>query len=136
MHRNRVFLDSSFWIAFRDARQSHHAQARAVVSALFRERAAFVSTPFVFAETHATFARSRAIREMIIADFWENPLMDLAEVTEADHREALELLRRHGDKSYPFCDAISFVVIRRLELRRVAAFDDHFRQFGEFELLA
>lgn len=136
MHRNRVFLDSSFWIAFRDARQSHHSQARAVVAALFRERAAFVSTPFVFAETHATFARSRAIREAIIADFWDNPLMHLAEVTDSDHREALDLLRGNGDKSYPFCDAISFVIIRRLELRRVAAFDDHFRQFGGFELLA
>lgn len=133
MHQHRVFLDSSFWIAFRDDRQTHHAEARETVAALFRERAHFVGTAFVFAETHATFARSRAVRERIIADFWENPLLHLAEVTDADHLKAIALLRRHGDKSYPFCDAISFVVMQRLGVKRVAAFDDHFRQFGGLE---
>ena len=135
MHSHRVFVDSSFWIAFRDARQTHHARARDCLTALFRERNHFVSTPFVFAETHATFARSPAVRERIIADFWENPLLHFAEVTDADHREAIRLLRQHADKSYPFCDAISFVVMRRLGVKRVAAFDDHFRQVGGFEVI-
>ncbi len=135
MHAHRVFLDSSFWIAYRDARQTHHPQAREAVAVLFRERAQFVSTAFIFAETHATFARSQPVRERIIADFWENPLMHLAEVTDADHRKAIALLRQNGDQSYPFCDAISFVVIKRLGVRRVAAFDDHFRQFGGFEMV-
>ena len=135
MHNRRVFLDSSFWIAFRDARQTHHAQARDCLAALFRERTHFVSTPFVFAEIHATFARSPAVREKIIADFWENPLLHVAEVTDADHRAAIQLLRQHTDKSYPFCDAISFVVMRRLGVQRVAAFDDHFRQVGGFEVM-
>lgn len=135
MHRHRVFLDSSFWIAFRDARQTQHAAARARIADLFRARTQFISTTFVFAETHATFARSQRIRETIIADFWENPLLHLAEVTDADHRAAIALLRRHADKSYPFCDAISFVIIRRLAIGRVAAFDEHFRQFGGFEIL-
>lgn len=135
MHRHRVFLDSSFWIAFRDARQTHHSAARARVADLFRARTQFVSTAYVFAEVHATFARSQRVRETIIADFWENPLLHLAEVTNADHLAAIELLRHHADKSYPFCDAISFVIIRRLAIARVAAFDEHFRQFGGFEVL-
>src|SRR5262245_36993494 len=100
MHQRRVFIDSSFWIAYRDQRQTHHSEARAIVAALFKERALFISTPFVFAETHATFARSGAVRERIIADFWENPLMYMAEVTDADHREAITILRQHQDKSY------------------------------------
>ena len=135
MHSHRVFLDSSFWIAFRDARQTHHARARECLAALFQERTHFVSTPLVFAETHATFARSLAVREKIIADFWENPLLHFAEVTDADHRAAIQFLRQHADKSYPVCDAISFVVMRRLGVKRVAAFDDHFRQVGGFEII-
>jgi predicted nucleic acid-binding protein len=90
----------------------------------------------VFAEVHATFSRSRAVRERIIADFWENPLMHLADISGTEHRAAIELLRKHDDKSYPFCDAISFVVMQRLGVRRVVAFDDHFRQFGEFEVIS
>jgi predicted nucleic acid-binding protein len=31
---------------------------------------------------------------------------------------------------------LSFVVMRRLEIKQVATFDEHFRQFGEFEVLS
>lgn len=135
MHGHRVFIDSSFWIAFRNERQSHHARSRLLVEDLFRRRTQFISTPFVFAEVHATFSRSRAVRERIIADFWENPLLHMAAVSQADQQAAIALLRKHEDKSYPFCDAISFVTMERLEVKRVAAFDDHFRQFGDFEII-
>jgi predicted nucleic acid-binding protein len=135
IHRHRVFIDSSFWIAFRSQRQTHHERARRIVENLFEERAQFLSTPFVFAEVHATFSRSVVVREQIIADFWENRLLHLAEISEGDHREAIALLRQHEDKSYPFCDAISFVIMQRFQVRRAAAFDDHFQQFGEFEVL-
>jgi uncharacterized protein len=136
MHRHRVFIDSSFWIAFRNQKQTHHGRAREIVENLFEERAQFLSTPFVFAEVHATFSRSVLVREQIIADFWENRLLYLAEISTNDHRNAIALLRQHEDKTYPFCDAISFVIIQRLQVRRAAAFDDHFHQFGEFEVLS
>jgi len=68
-------------------------------------------------------------------DLLENPLLHFVEVTEVDHRAAIQLLRQHSDKSYLFCDAISFVAMRRLGVKRVAAFDDHFRQIGGFEVL-
>lgn len=136
MHGHRIFIDSSFWIAFRSDRQTHHERAREVVADMFKRRAEFLSTPFVFAEVHATFSRSRAVRDRIIADFWENPLMHLAEISRTEHKTAIELLRKYDDKSYPFCDAVSFVVMQRLGVRKVAAFDDHFHQFGEFEVIS
>ena len=79
---------------------------------------------------------SDLIREQIIRDFWENRLLHLAEVSHQDHQEAIKLLREYEDQTYPFCDAVSFVVMRRLGARRVAAFDDHFRQFSEFDVLS
>lgn len=136
MHHHRVFLDSSFWIAFRNERQSHHARSREIVTRLFQRRTQFISTPFVFAEVHATFSRSKHVRSQIIADFWENPLLHMAEVSQNDHRAAIELLREHEDKSYPFCDAVSFVIMARFQVKRVAAFDEYFCQFGEFEVLS
>ena len=136
IHRHRVFVDSSFWIACRSEKQTHHARARELLGQLFQTRTQFLATPFVFAEVHATFARSLKIREQIIQDFWDNRLMHLVEVSTQDHQEAIQLLRQNEDKSYPFCDAVSFVVMRRLGVRRAAAFDDHFQQFGEFEVLS
>ena len=48
----------------------------------------------------------------------------------------MQLLRQYRDKSFSLCDAVSFIVMRRLGLRQAATFDEHFRQLGEFEVIA
>ncbi|MGH7978612.1 MAG: hypothetical protein ACREE6_04510 [Limisphaerales bacterium] len=48
---------------------------------------------------------------------------------------AIELLRVNRDNTYPLCDALSFVIMRRLVIRRAVSFDKHFHQFGEFEII-
>ncbi len=133
---NRVFLDASFWISYRDEAETHHADAKRLLAGLFRERRHFVTTLPVLCEIHAYFARSARLREVVLRDLWENPVLAIEHVSHADQTHAMELLRGHRDKTYPLCDAISFVVMRRLQLKRVLAFDDHFRQFGEFEVLS
>lgn len=136
MHSHRVFLDASFWIAVRDEREACHAGARQVLLELFRHRSQFLTTTLVFAEIHAYFSRSLPKREQVLTDFWENPLVHFEPVSYADQQAAVMLLRQQRDKSYSFCDAVSFVILRRLEVRRVASLDDHFRQLGEFEVLS
>jgi predicted nucleic acid-binding protein len=134
--KSRIFLDSSFWIAYRDASQEDCPRARELVRQFFRDRKYFVTTVPVFCEIHARFARHKTRRQTIISDFWRNPLVHLEPLTDADHEEALAILGRQTDKYYPFCDVLSFVVMRRLEIKQVATFDEHFRQFGEFEVLS
>jgi predicted nucleic acid-binding protein len=133
--KSRIFLDASFWIAYRDARQVEYSRAWVLVQQFFKEQKHFVTTVPIFCEIHARFARHAARRKIIIADFWNNPLVHLEPLTDADYREALAILNEQADKNYPFCDVLSFVVMRRLEIKQVAAFDEHFRQFGEFEVL-
>jgi uncharacterized protein len=132
---NRVFIDASFWITYRDDREARQPVATRAVFELFRQRAHFVTTLPVFCEIHATFSRNPRKRATILADFWNNPLVTIEPVTHQDQEAAVELLRLNRDKTYPLCDAISFVVMRRLQLRRAAAFDNHFHQFGEFEII-
>ena len=131
-----VFLDASFWIAYRDERQNLHKQAKRILSAVFRRRIKFVTTFPVLCEIHAHFCRNTKKKRLIIQDFDNNPLVQIETITNADQQQAFELLRSQTDKTYSLCDAISFVVIRRLGLRRVLSFDKHFRQFGEFEVLS
>ena len=132
----RVFLDASFWIAYRDARQPQWARAGELVKQFFRERRKFVTTVPVFCEIHAHFARHIRRREEIISDFWRNPLMHLEPLVPADYADALGVLEKQLDKNYPFCDVLSFVVMRRLGVEQAASFDEHFRQFGGFEVLS
>ena len=135
MSENRVLLDSSFWICLRDERESNHASASALARDLVKERVRFVVTPLVFAETHAYFSRAALRRQQILDDVENNPIISCEPLFPADQTEAIRLLRQHKDKSYSLCDAISFVVMGRLGVRRVASFDEHFRQFGEFEVI-
>ena len=72
---------------------------------------------------------------MVLKDFYENPVVAPEEILHADQQAALELLRVNGDKTYSLCDALSFVVMRRLKIRRAVSFDKHFHQFGEFEII-
>ena len=131
-----VFLDASFWIAYRDERQNLHEQAKRILSVVFRRRIKFVTTLPVLCEIHAHFCRNAKKKHLIIRDFDNNPLVQIEAITNADQQQAFELLRSQTDKTYSLCDAISFVVIRRLGLNQVLSFDKHFRQFGEFEIIS
>ncbi|HEY2731112.1 MAG TPA: hypothetical protein VGK52_14315 [Polyangia bacterium] len=62
-------------------------------------------------------------------------LARVVHVTPDDHRRGLNLVERHADKSYSVCDAISFVVMERLRIKRAASFDRHFRQYGKFTVV-
>jgi uncharacterized protein len=56
-------------------------------------------------------------------------------VREKDEEKAIALIRAHRDKLYSYCDALSFVVMERLRIREVIAFDQDFRTYGKFALL-
>jgi predicted nucleic acid-binding protein len=130
----RVFLDASFWISRRDDREVRHPEAVAILEELVRQRVSFASSTLVFAEVHACFSRFPVIREVVIRDFWQNPLLHLEQPSHADHEAALKLLREYKDKEFSFCDAVSFVLMRRLKIQEAAALDDHFHQMGEFKV--
>ncbi|HEX3857671.1 MAG TPA: PIN domain-containing protein [Verrucomicrobiae bacterium] len=130
----RIFLDASFWISRRDDREVRHREAVSILEDLAAQRVSFVSSTLVFAEVHARFSRFPKIRETVINDFWQNRLLHLEQPLHADHEAALKLLREYGDKEFSFCDAVSFVLMRRMKIREAAALDDHFHQMGEFEV--
>ena len=131
----QVFLDTSFWIAYRDERQEQHAVARAILLEVFRGRNRLVTTLPVICEIQAYFSRSMVRKRAVLEDLWENPVLAIEELDHQDQVIAIELLRSRPDRSYSLCDSLSFVVMQRLGLRRVLTFDDHFRQFGGFEIV-
>jgi len=130
-----TFIDASFWIALRARTAPEHPTAVALGRRLAAERTFLACTDLVFAEVHAYFSRMRLLREQVISDFWDNRIVRFQEVNYQDKTSAVELLRQQKDKTYSYCDAISFMVMRRVKIRRAASFDIHFRQFGEFEVI-
>jgi uncharacterized protein len=136
MMRNSVFLDASFWIAYRDPiRQPHFSQAQKILQQLFQQRTRFVSTLPVVCEIYAYFSRDTSGKLQVLNDFYDNPLLQLIPVTGADEAEAIQIVSKHADKDYSLCDALTFAIMERVQISRAASFDRHFRQFGRFEVL-
>jgi uncharacterized protein len=130
-----VFVDSSFWIAYRGANQIEHTRACELARRLVAERTRLVTTYLAFAEIHAAFARKSQLRAQVVNDFTSGFRARIENPELGDYSNAFVLLRQHHDKAFSFCDAVSFVVMRRLSLSQALSLDGHFRQIGEFEIL-
>ncbi len=132
---NSIFLDASFWVVYRDQDEVNHAAAKQILADLRSQRTYFTTTLPVVCEIHANFCRRHRVRGKVLDDFWNNPLIKIEEISHQDEAAATGLLRLNSDKTYSLCDALSFVVMRRLNITRALTFDRHFRQFGEFETI-
>lgn len=130
-----VFVDASFWIALRDRKDPMHSEAVRIGQAVAQSRRRLVTTVLVFAEIHAYFSRFLKLREQVTRDFWSGGIGQIEHPDHADYEAAFSLLQAAKDKSYSFCDAVSFAVMRRLELQDALSFDGHFHQIGEFTIL-
>lgn len=131
----KIFADSSYWIGLRDKRDECHLSCRKIATWVVAKQCRLVVTPFIFGETYAYFSRAKEIRNLVIRDFWENPVVQFEQASYQDQQVAVEILKDNHDKTYSFADAISFTIMSRVELNDVITFDRHFRQFEKFNVI-
>jgi len=129
-----IFVDTSFWVALRNARDRHHAEA----TALFRDHAdtPLVTSNHIRGETW-TYLRRRVGhgRAVGFLDALERShRIRVLTLEERQEKEALRWLRRHDEREYSFVDATSFVLMRALRAREALAFDGDFAAAGFVEL--
>ena len=78
---------------------------------------------------------SRVAALTFLDDLCANPAVEVVWVDEELHFEAHQLLKKRLDKSYSLCDAVSFVLMRRLGIQEALTTDHHFEQEGFLRLL-
>ncbi|MGJ8696132.1 MAG: type II toxin-antitoxin system VapC family toxin [Verrucomicrobiaceae bacterium] len=130
-----IFVDTSFWIAFRNERDLHHSRALQLMQEFFRRRETLVITDHIFAETHAYFVRSVPKREQIMRDLLDNPIVRHLSPTPEERQLTLAYLRDFKDKHWSYVDTLSFAIIEKRKIKAAASFDDHFAQPGTFQLI-
>ena len=130
-----IFVDTSFWIAFRNERDANHARAKFLMQEFFRRRETLAITDHILAETHAYFVRSVPKREQIMRDLLENPIVRHLSPSPEERNLTLSWLRDFQDKHWSYVDALSFVMIKSRKIPSAASFDDHFSQPGTFRHL-
>lgn len=129
---NTVFVDSSFWKAYIDVRDEFYKDALQILNQLKSEGCLLLTTNYILDETF-TLVRIRCGLE--VAKDLKNVLekaefgLEVTRVLAQDDAAAWEWFENKWSK-LSFTDCVSFAVMRRLSISRVAAFDEHFAKAG------
>ena len=129
-----IFVDTSFWVALRNRRDTHHTEARELLSN--SDLPPLLTTNHVIGETW-TFLRRRAGHESAVA-FLDvistSERLAVEHVSESLESQAMRWLRRHDEREYSFVDATSFQVMANSRIDSALAFDGDFTAAGFVEL--
>ncbi len=131
-NRNRVFLDTSGWIALLHDDDEFHARATEELDELGRAGRALVTTDWVLAETGNSLSRVPARRRFrgAVDTFMASPKCRVVRVDMRLFDEALDLYDRAADKRWGLVDCASFVLMQREEILDAFTTDHHFQQAG------
>ena len=133
---NRVFVDTGGFYAALNRRDALHRDAARLFRRARRDHWFLFTTNFVLAESHALIlARMGRGRAWNFLQAIVTGSTNLIRADEADERRARAIIEQYEDKAFSYCDAVSFAVMERLDLQEAIAFDDHFRQYGQFTIL-
>ena len=129
-----IFVDTSFWVALRNQRDSHHEDAKRLLAD--HARTQLTTTNHIRGETW-TYLRRRAGHGAAIGFLnavEESPRVRVVRVSEEAEQRALGWLRQHNERQYSFVDATSFAVMRAMRMTETLAFDGDFSAAGFIEL--
>lgn len=133
---NRVFADTSYWLALLNPRDQLHSKAVAAYQEL--SSAVLVTSEMVLAEVLNSFSNRGSILRSAGAQAVE-VIQKRAEVavvpqTAEQFRGALQRYKRTADKAWSLTDCASFLIMEEREIRAALTHDRHFAQAG-FEAL-
>jgi predicted nucleic acid-binding protein len=131
-----VLVDTSAYLALFDRDDQHHVEATAILPQLIRAGYRQYTTNVLVIEAHALFLSRVGIAagQEFLMQMQQSSTV-VVRVRAADEERAKEIIFRYADKDFSLADAISFVVMERLQIRQAFTFDQHFAQYG-FAVLA
>jgi uncharacterized protein len=130
-----IFIDTGAFVARHLGRDQYHTAARKAWALLQRRRDRLFTTNFVLDETFTLLARragyafaAERARNILVA-----PSLTILRPDATDELEALTAFKRYADQEVSFTDCVSFVLMRKHELRKAFSYDRHFAVAG-FEI--
>jgi predicted nucleic acid-binding protein len=127
-----VFVDTSAFVALRNAAEAEHEEARSTLTQLLDDGASLYTSNYVFAETYTALMVRVGRREAIEwgRRFRASEAIELVRVEDGLENDAWAILEQHRDKLWSYVDATSFALIERDGGGEAFAFDTHFAQRG------
>ena len=129
---DRLFVDSSAWIALLSARDRHHGEADAMFRRAAAQRVRLVTTNLVLAEVHRLLLLRAGARPAARAlDRLEASPLTVVEFATAEHHRAARLwLERLRGRPVNYTDAVSFAVMEATRCVAAMSFERDFARAG------
>jgi predicted nucleic acid-binding protein len=133
----QAFVDTVFWVAALDPRDSLHANALGAASRLTETQ--LVTSELVLVETLNTFCAAglhlRNAATRMVEGMRAQPNLRIVPQTPQLFDAAFALFASRSDKDWSFVDCTSFVVMNALGISEALTYDEHFLQAGYLALI-
>ena len=125
-----VFADTSAFYALLDGDDANHDAAAAEWRSLLEDEALLLTTGFVLVETLALVQHRLGLEaaRAFLEDVY--PLLNVEWIAETDFEAGAASVLSAQRMELSLVDCVSFVLMRRLGIRRAFAFDQHFSEQG------
>jgi len=122
------FVDTSAFLAVLGKDDDNHARARAVWSNLLEERTSLVTSSYVLAETLAILQHRMGLDAVRLFHNDVYPILTIEWVGGVLHEKGIGGVLAAHRKDLSLVDCVSFEVLRQRGIRKVFAFDKHFKE--------
>ena len=137
MSGQRILIDTGAIYAFVTRTDAHHAAAVGFVRSWLDAKGSFVLGDFVFAET-MTLLKARLGTEIALrvgTELRRNSAYSWIHLDAGGERDTWAIFQRFDDKEWSYTDCGLFALARREQISQIFAFDHHFTQMPELEML-
>lgn len=132
MDNTAVFIDTSFFKALIDEKDEFHKQAKVILEKLHKENATLITSNYTLDESF-TLIRIKCGLAMVtqFRDYLalSSQVIKVIRTTVADEANAWEWFLKDWGK-LSFTDCVSFAILHRVKVKKVATFDIHFQKAG------
>lgn len=127
-----IFVDTGAFLARYVQRDQFHVAAVRYWEELAASGTSCVTTNLVLSETLTLLARRTtcAFAAERARQLYASNVLQIERSGVSEEAAAIVLLEQYSDQRVSFCDCVSFVIMRRLQLTDVFGFDGHFATAG------
>jgi predicted nucleic acid-binding protein len=128
------FVDTSAFLAVLGKDDENHALARTAWGDLLEQRATFVTSSYVLAETVAILQHRMGLDAVRVFHHDIYPVLATEWVRDEWHEKGMGSVLAARRRNLSLVDCVSFEVMRQRGIRKAFAFDRHFEEQG-FEMI-
>lgn len=125
-----VFIDTSALLAILDADDEHHKKAKGIWTGIISEEETIICSNYVLVETFALVQNRLGLEAVRMLQEDILPVITIEWVNEATHRSGVTGVLTAMRKKLSLVDCVSFDIMRKLGIKKVFAFDPHFKEQG------